>query len=232
MNWGVILNYFPPAALWGFVGTILGGSIAFLSAYMATSRTIKSQRALQRAEFEREDLATRAVATALLLDLYRFVNDAARNAVFEPEKWARPLHRLLDFGTDIRIGHALTSEQVQGFLSAGFEADLAFHRLSEEIRDLDIPFSEDFEERHPGADLDHAEWFYVTRIWILSLTAYQAINRALRAMSLAHHVDRNPSPSMVDVRDDYRIQIGRMAAESRDEGDTNERVWNDEELFG
>lgn len=220
------------SALWGFTGTVVGGIIGFASAYMATTRTIESQKAIQNVKFTREDEAVRAIEIALLLDLYRFVQDAARNAVFEPEKWTRPLQRFLDLNARTEIGQALTHEQVRAVLKAGFDVDLAFNQLSEEIKGKDLPFNDGYEERHPGGDLDHAEHLYITRIWILSRNAYQAMNRALRAMRLDKHIDQTPSPSMIDVRDDYRSQLGRMPAEPLEEADANERVWDERELFG
>ena len=214
-----IATHLPWEAIWGLIGTLVGGIIGFVSGYIATTRTVKAQKELQRAEFDREDAATRAIISALLVDMYRFIQDAARNAVFEPAKWLRPLQRLLDFLARIEIGHALTQEQVQAVLSAGFEADLAFNRLSEEIKDKDLPFTDGFEERHSDIELDYAETLYVERMQILSRDAFKAFNRALRVMELSHHINREPRPTIADIRDDYRSQLGRMPVERNPENE-------------
>ena len=224
MTWADIATQFPWDAVWGFAGTILGGIIGFVSGYVGTSRTVQSQKELQQAQFEREDTATRAIVAALLVDVYRYVEDAARNAVFEQDKWRRPLQRLLDLLSRIEIGHALTQEQVQAVLGAGFEADLSFSELSEEIRGQDLPFSDGFEKRHADIDLDNAEEFYVVRMLILSRDAYKAFNKALKSMGLEKYINKEPRPSVADIRDDYRSQLGRMPVERKPGDDTIDKA--------
>jgi hypothetical protein len=190
------------------VGTVVGAGIVFAGSYIATSRAAKAQQLLQDRQFARDDAAVREILFALLMDVYQYVDAAARYAQFDKEKWRQPVDRLLDFVQKIEVGHALTRPEIKAVLAAAFEASLTLNRLANDVSHTQ-PFEKAFVEKYPEVNLDEAEFRFVMTIRNHSRECFVAFNRALEAIGYAEHIDRSAKPSVVDVRNAFRTLIGR-----------------------
>lgn len=197
----------PWDAVWGLIGAVVGAAIGFITAFVATTRTIDSQERLQRKRFDRDESAARAILDALLLDVYQYVTAAAHHAQFDPGKWARPVKRLVDFTSSLEIGRALEPEQVRAVLTAGFEADLTLNRLTAVARDH--AFLDGFEERHPNVDLDTAEMNFIGQVMGIAREALEGFNRALTLRGLERNISQGPTPSVLEVQNALRLRAGR-----------------------